>query len=117
MNAIRVSHGPGWGGLAHCAAWVARVAGIAALAVAGAALAQSANSIDQVAVTRGASGNTIVRFTLKAPLANPPAGFAIVSPPRIALDFPRKADLWRSPTSTTMSFAIFVSWPERPNDS
>jgi len=51
-----------------------------------AALAE-ANSIEQVQVTRGASGRTVVRFTLKAPPANPPAGFSIASPPRIALDF------------------------------
>jgi type IV pilus assembly protein PilQ len=50
------------------------------------ALAQS-NSIEQVSVTRGASGRTVVRFTLKAPPANPPAGFAVANPPRIALDF------------------------------
>jgi type IV pilus assembly protein PilQ len=55
-----------------------------------AALAPSAhaqNAIDQVTVSKGSSGNTIVRFSLKAPPANPPAGFAIASPPRIALDF------------------------------
>src|SRR5206468_11814243 len=52
------------------------------------AFAQATNSIEQVSVTRGASGRTVVRFTLKAPPANPPAGFAITNPPRIALDFP-----------------------------
>jgi type IV pilus assembly protein PilQ len=55
-----------------------------------AALAPSAraqNTIDQVTVSKGSSGNTIVRFALKAPPANPPAGFSIASPPRIALDF------------------------------
>ncbi len=62
---------------------------IAALALAGsgAAFAQAANSIDALTVSKGTSGNTIVKFTLKAPPANPPAGFAIASPPRIALDF------------------------------
>jgi type IV pilus assembly protein PilQ len=60
----------------------------AMLAVAsGPAWGQVANSIDAVAVSRGTSGNTIVKFTLKAPPANPPAGFAIASPARIALDF------------------------------
>ena len=87
MSAYRVGQRVGWGGIAAWSTWIARIAGFLALAVAGAALAQSANSIEQVSVTRGASGNTVVRFTLKAPLANPPAGFAIVSPPRIALDF------------------------------
>ena len=87
MSAYRVGQRVGWGGFAAWSTWIARIAGFLALAVAGAALAQSANSIEQVSVTRGASGNTLVRFTLKAPLANPPAGFAVVSPPRIALDF------------------------------
>jgi type IV pilus assembly protein PilQ len=54
----------------------------------GQALAQAANSIDGLTVSKGSSGRTVVRFTLKAPLANPPAGFAINNPPRIALDFP-----------------------------
>jgi len=58
-----------------------------AFAIAGFAQAQSANSLDQVSVTKGSSGRTIVRFQLKSPPGNPPAGFAIASPPRIALDF------------------------------
>ncbi|HEY5365773.1 MAG TPA: AMIN domain-containing protein, partial [Casimicrobiaceae bacterium] len=57
-----------------------------ALAFAGGAAAQT-NSIDAVSVSKGTSGRTIVKFTLKSPPANPPAGFAIASPPRIALDF------------------------------
>jgi type IV pilus assembly protein PilQ len=51
------------------------------------ALAQAENSIDSLTVSKGTSGRTIVKFTLKNPLANPPAGFAINNPPRIALDF------------------------------
>ena len=58
-----------------------------ALAVSGGVAAQAANSIDSLTVSKGTSGNTIVKFTLKAPPANPPAGFAIATPPRIALDF------------------------------
>ena len=58
-----------------------------ALAGSGAALAQSANSIDALTVSKGSSGHTIVKFTLKSAPANPPAGFAIANPPRIALDF------------------------------
>jgi type IV pilus assembly protein PilQ len=54
--------------------------------------AQTANSIDAVSVAKGSSGRTVVKFTLKAPLANPPAGFAITDPPRIALDFPDTAN-------------------------
>ena len=68
------------------ARWFAALAGLLVAMTAGAAYAQS-NSIEQVNVTRGASGRTIVRFTLKAPPANPPAGFSIANPPRIALDF------------------------------
>jgi len=67
--------------------WMMLAAGAAAWIAAGSALAQTPNSIEQVTVTRAASGNTIVRFELKAPPANPPAGFATASPPRIALDF------------------------------
>ncbi len=55
--------------------------------VSSAAYAQAANSIESVVVSKGTSGNTIVKFVLKAPPANPPAGFAIASPPRLALDF------------------------------
>ena len=64
---------------------IAAVASLLLLSV-GQALAQ--NSIENVTVSKGSSGRTIVRFTMKAPLPNPPAGFAINNPPRIALDFP-----------------------------
>jgi len=61
---------------------------LAALAlVAGPADAQTTNTIDSLTVTKGASGRTLVRFTLKAPPATPPAGFAIANPARVALDF------------------------------
>ncbi len=53
----------------------------------GVAYAQTSNSIDSMTVSKGTSGRTIVKFTLKNPPANPPAGFAIATPPRIALDF------------------------------
>ena len=86
MNANGVARRRGLGGLAAMKAWMTLAAAAAAL-VAGSVSAQSANSIEQVTVTRAASGNTIVRFELKAPPANPPAGFATASPPRIALDF------------------------------
>ncbi|HEX3632952.1 MAG TPA: type IV pilus secretin PilQ [Casimicrobiaceae bacterium] len=66
---------------------IAAVASLLLLGV-GQALAQTANSIENLTVSKGSSGRTIVRFTLKAPLPNPPAGFAINNPPRIALDFP-----------------------------
>jgi type IV pilus assembly protein PilQ len=69
-----------------CTRWAAALAALLVAATAIPALAQT-NSIEQVSVTRGASGRTIVRFQLKAPPANPPAGFSIANPPRIALDF------------------------------
>src|SRR3974390_900129 len=86
MNAFNRSTTLGVRGRAArlASAWLA---GAFALALAGAASAQGANSIDSLTVNKGSSGNTIVRFTLKPPPANPPAGFAIASPPRIALDF------------------------------
>ena len=68
---------------------IAAVASLLLLTV-GQALAQ--NSIENVTVSKGSSGRTIVRFTMKAPLPNPPAGFAINNPPRIALDFPDTAN-------------------------
>jgi type IV pilus assembly protein PilQ len=58
----------------------------------GSVFAQSANSLDSLTVSKASSGRTVVKFTLKTPLANPPAGFAIQNPPRIALDFPDTAN-------------------------
>ena len=77
------SKGCGWRTWAGIVAFVAASIALGT----GQAFAQ-ANSIDAVTVSKGSSGRTIVRFTLKAPLPNPPAGFAIANPPRIALDFP-----------------------------
>ncbi len=61
--------------------------------VAAASWAQSpapvaANSIEAIDVAGQQGGNIVVRITLKEPLANPPAGFTINNPPRIAFDFP-----------------------------
>ena len=47
-----------------------------------------ANSIQAIDVAGQQGGNIVVRITLKEPLANPPAGFTINNPPRIAFDFP-----------------------------
>jgi type IV pilus assembly protein PilQ len=58
-----------------------------ALLASGATLAQEANTIQSITVSKGTSGNTIIKFTMSVPPVNPPAGFAIASPPRIALDF------------------------------
>ena len=56
------------------------------------AFAWADNSIDAVAVSRGSGGRTVIKMTLKEPMANPPAGFSINNPPRIALDFPAMAN-------------------------
>ena len=52
------------------------------------ALTWADNSIDAVAVSRGTAGRTVIKMTLKEPMAAAPAGFSISNPPRIALDFP-----------------------------
>lgn len=49
--------------------------------------AEAQNSIAALNVTNGA-GVTTIKVELTQPLANPPAGFTINTPPRIALDFP-----------------------------
>jgi len=54
--------------------------------------ADPANSIESINVVGQQGGNIVVRITLKQPLANPPAGFTISSPPRIAFDFPGTAN-------------------------
>jgi type IV pilus assembly protein PilQ len=86
MSAI---HGIGQAGAGAATrrGWAAGLVALCALALSGMALAQAGNSLEQVSVTRGSSGKTIVRFQLKSPPANPPAGFSVQSPPRIALDF------------------------------
>ncbi|MFO1315977.1 MAG: type IV pilus secretin PilQ [Burkholderiales bacterium] len=67
--------------------WTAALVALLGVAFAGAAFAQAGNSLDGVTVSRASSGRVVVRFQLKNPPANPPASFAIQSPPRIALDF------------------------------
>ena len=54
--------------------------------------AQPVNSINSVNVGTQQGGAIVVRVTLKQPLANPPAGFTINNPPRIAFDFPDTAN-------------------------
>lgn len=54
----------------------------------GTAQAESQNKITALSVAEGGSGTTIIKVELAEPLANPPAGFNINVPPRIALDFP-----------------------------
>ena len=86
---MSANHGIGQAGAGAATrrGWAAGLVALCALALSGMALAQAGNSLEQVSVTRGSSGKTIVRFQLKSPPTNPPAGFSVTSPPRIALDF------------------------------
>jgi type IV pilus assembly protein PilQ len=61
---------------------------VTGLFLAAPAAAQTSNRLENIAVSKGSSGETIVRFTLQLPLAEIPAGFAIATPPRVALDLP-----------------------------
>jgi type IV pilus assembly protein PilQ len=63
------------------------LAAFALLAFIGHAHAQT-NSIQAVNVSTQSGGRIVVRVTMKDPPANPPAGFTVNNPPRIALDFP-----------------------------
>src|SRR5688572_27816486 len=54
----------------------------------GFALAAETNRIEAINVAGQQGGQVVVKITLAQPLANPPAGFSINNPPRIALDFP-----------------------------
>jgi type IV pilus assembly protein PilQ len=66
--------------------------GLALCAMAALATAQTpaatANLIETINVAGQQGGNVVVRITLKEALGNPPAGFTINNPPRIAFDFP-----------------------------
>ena len=92
--------------------WMAAFAALCGLIVSAHALAQATNAIENVTVTRGVSGRTVVKFTLKAPPANPPAGFSIANPPRIALDFTDTSSALssnqRAVDSTTLRSLNFV---------
>jgi len=57
----------------------------------GIALAQAANAIEGFNVV-SQGGQTIVKVTMKQPLAAPPASFTVNQPARIALDFPKTAN-------------------------
>ena len=46
------------------------------------------NGIEAITVAGQQGGSIVVKITLRQPLANPPAGFTINNPPRIAFDFP-----------------------------
>jgi type IV pilus assembly protein PilQ len=70
----------------------AAVAAVFACSLLSAIGARADNSIDSVAVSRGSSGRTVVKMTMKEPMSGAPAGFSINNPPRIALDFPATAN-------------------------
>src|SRR5471032_499981 len=61
---------------------------VASFAAWGQGTSPDANGIEAIAVIGQQGGNLVVRITLREPLANPPAGFTINNPPRIAFDFP-----------------------------
>jgi type IV pilus assembly protein PilQ len=72
------------------AAWLLAAASISAHA--------QANSIEAINVSPQTGGKVVVRVTLKQAPANPPAGFTINNPPRIAFDFPNTGSaLGRAP--------------------
>ena len=50
------------------------------------------NKIESVDFTSISGGRVIVRVVLKEALANPPAGFTLSNPARIAIDFPKTAN-------------------------
>ncbi len=83
LNGIRLSRAA----IASPRRWGAALVALCAWAIASTAVAQTANSIDGVTVSRASSGRVVVRFQLKSAPANPPASFSITNPPRIALDF------------------------------
>jgi len=64
-------------------AWLALILSAASLA----AHAQ-ANAIEAINASSQSGGKVVIRVTLKEAPANPPAGFTINNPPRIAFDFP-----------------------------
>ncbi|MBI2297233.1 MAG: AMIN domain-containing protein, partial [Betaproteobacteria bacterium] len=63
---------------------------VLALLLAAASLAAhaQANSIEAINISPQTGGRVVVKITLKQAPAQPPAGFTISNPPRIAFDFP-----------------------------
>jgi len=56
------------------------------------AKAEVQNNIIALGVSSAGNGTTVIKVELSQPLANPPAGFTINTPPRIAFDFPNTAN-------------------------
>jgi type IV pilus assembly protein PilQ len=67
-------------------AWFA--CALLAIAAFGASAWAQSNSIEAVNVSSQPAGTILVRVMLKDAPANPPAGFTVSNPPRIAFDFP-----------------------------
>ncbi len=61
---------------------------LASFAAWGQGAAAQSNGIEAISIAGQQGGNIVVKITLRQPLANPPAGFTINNPPRIAFDFP-----------------------------
>ena len=65
-----------------------RVRSRSLLAAASARRVRAGERIEAINVSPQTGGRVVVRVTLKEAPANPPAGFTVNNPPRIALDFP-----------------------------
>jgi len=64
------------------------ISAVGAIAAWGQGAVPEGNSIQSITVVGQQGGNLLVKITLKQPLSNPPAGFTINNPPRLAFDFP-----------------------------
>ena len=73
---------------AHGLALALGVGVLASFAAWGQGASSDTNGIEAITVAGQQGGNLVVKITLRQPLANPPAGFTINNPPRIAFDFP-----------------------------
>ena len=62
------------------------------LFVSSACVYAQANSIQSINVSPQAGGRVLVQINMQEPPANPPAGFTVNNPPRIALDFPNTSN-------------------------
>jgi type IV pilus assembly protein PilQ len=65
---------------------------LAALCMAGAAMAQTRNAVESVTATPQQGGKLIVRASFKEPLSAVPQGFMVSNPARIAIDLPDVAN-------------------------